>query len=364
MTPEKHEQQPQQQHVAKKTPAPSFSPLVIVAKPRPKRKKCTALLFTMDSTTQFENNARRGGASGEITIRRSLTDGLGELGCTLEIARSDAEFIRMCPSGKCGEYAFLVLDAWTWAGPGWKPKPNLIGLEPKIFLLDFFGASGPRGGTFDIPPRRILTAFPTFPGNTYLGYFLTRPTTTSKKEAYGVIWGKDPNHYKGKAPILRSLLKVAPLHSTLSRPPPELRGLSNLTFHGHLDKEKWSQLLEKASFLLGLGNPLLGPSAVDAVAHGCVYIDPAYPEPVNTVYDSQHPYLRDSVGEPYVCSSVLDDPESNRRCAENALAFNAGGTTNTPVLLPDLTKEAYLTRLRKIFGSYLQEEVEQVGEER
>ena len=39
--------------------------------------------------------------------------------------------------------------------------------------------------------------------------------------------------------------------------------------------------------MLGLGNPLVGPSAVDAVVAGCVYIDPTYDAPVKDVYHSQ-----------------------------------------------------------------------------
>lgn len=43
---------------------------------------------------------------------------------------------------------------------------------------------------------------------------------------------------------------------------------------------------------LGLGNPLVGPSAVDAVVAGCVYINPTYKRPTKDVYWSQHPFVR------------------------------------------------------------------------
>lgn len=51
-----------------------------------------------------------------------------------------------------------------------------------------------------------------------------------------------------------------------------------------------------------LGDPLAGPSAVDAVVAGCTYINPVFAAPVKVIYHSQHPYLAQSVGEPYVCS--------------------------------------------------------------
>ena len=47
--------------------------------------------------------------------------------------------------------------------------------------------------------------------------------------------------------------------------------------------------------MIGLGNPLVGPSAVDAVVAGCVYINPVYDQPVKEEYWSQHPYLEQQV---------------------------------------------------------------------
>ena len=54
-------------------------------------------------------------------------------------------------------------------------------------------------------------------------------------------------------------------------------------------------------FMIGLGNPLVGPSAVDAVVAGCVYINPIYDQPVKDMYWSQHPYLEKEVSlyDPY-----------------------------------------------------------------
>lgn len=48
-------------------------------------------------------------------------------------------------------------------------------------------------------------------------------------------------------------------------------------------------------FMIGLGNPLVGPSAVDAVVAGCVYINPIYDQPMKEMYWSQHPFLEKEV---------------------------------------------------------------------
>ena len=41
---------------------------------------------------------------------------------------------------------------------------------------------------------------------------------------------------------------------------------------GHQSKAQWEQLPSTSLFLVGAGDPLLGPSALEAFAHGCVYI--------------------------------------------------------------------------------------------
>lgn len=350
--------------------------------------RARALLFTMDSMDQYVANSKRGGASGEITIRDALVSHLKtHLNVETDVATSDAHFERLANgdgSGggsrgagglkASGKYAFAVLDAWTWAAPGWIPKAVLRGFEDRIFLLDFFGAKRPNRGGIRVPPSRILTAFPTYPGNTFLGYVIApnelassitatgsaarlpsqlRPPTTSptwrgKKRPHGVIWGKDPKHYERRWGVISAIVEDGVvLHSTL----PSSRGKvkhPNLVFHGHLSKEAWRGLLGSSMFMLGLGNPLLGPSAVDAVVAGCVYINPTYKTPVKDVYWSQHPYLADRVGAPHVCNANLDDSDQVRACVRRAVA------AEVPPLIPkELTEAAYTARIEGIFGPYL-----------
>lgn len=70
------------------------------------------------------------------------------------------------------------------------------------------------------------------------------------------------------------------------------------------------------------GDPLSGPSAVDAVAAGCVYLNPVYRTPFKKIYTSQHPFLEDSVGPPYVCSFPQRVSALNRATvAANLLAI-------------------------------------------
>ena len=89
-----------------------------------------ALLFTMDSIDQYVVNSKRGGASGEITIRDALVRHLkGHLNVEVDVASSDGHFEQLSAGIKKGRYAFAVLDAWTWAARGKFSEPKKLELK-------------------------------------------------------------------------------------------------------------------------------------------------------------------------------------------------------------------------------------------
>ena len=92
------------------------------------------------------------------------------------------------------------------------------------------------------------------------------------------------------------------------------------------------------------GDPLMGPSAVDAVAAGCVYINPVLEPPVRGRFRSQHPFL-EAVGPPHVCTVALADVEGVLACVRTAVA-----TDLPPFVPPELTEGQYLARLAGILG--------------
>ena len=53
--------------------------------------------------------------------------------------------------------------------------------------------------------------------------------------------------------------------------------------------------MRRPSVVAGLGDPLLGPSAIEAVASGVMFINPEYDEPKQGIYHSQHPFLKNQV---------------------------------------------------------------------
>ena len=160
------------------------------------------------------------------------------------------------------------------------------------------------------------------------------------KMQQGVIWGKDPKHFEGVTDIIKQIADVVPMKSTASLP---VFQHPNVQWLGHQNSVSWRKLLLSSRFLLGLGHPLLGPSAIEAAASGCMFINPTYKKPVRGEY-SQHPYAQKVIGEPYVCSVALENHSAVMSCVQKALKTNL-----SPVLPKDFTKEAYINRVKHIF---------------
>ena len=119
-----------------------------------------------------------------------------------------------------------------------------------------------------------------------------------------------------------------------------------IAWRGHQTSESWHILLKQSKFLIGLGDPLLGPSAIDAISAGCMYINPVYPAgKAKKGYMSQHPYAAEKIGEPYVCNYKLGDAPSLLKCVQKAIAV-----TLAPLSVPDFTETVYLERVRRIFN--------------
>jgi len=132
------------------------------------------------------------------------------------------------------------------------------------------------------------------------------------------------------------------LVSTATSPPFQH---ANIRWAGHQTPDGWAGLLREARFLVGLGDPLLGPSAVDAIAAGCMFLNPRYPTPVRDgVFHSQHPYAERHYAK-YVCSYKMNDAASLLACVDKALAADL-----PPFVPPEFTKDAYLARVKAIFA--------------
>ena len=229
-------------------------------------------------------------------------------------------------------------------------------MDSKIYVLDFFGSKKIRGTGLNIPVDRFLTAYKTNSYNSFLGYFIeetnmknssnneVRNNNEKNKRNQGIIWGKDPKHFDGKIDIIKTIAKKVSLLTTASI---NIFEHSNIVWLGHQEANQWLELLSQSKFLLGMGDPLLGPSAVDAISRGCMYLNPIYDKSVivnDQSFQSQHPYAAEKIGEPYVCSYKINDIASLEKCIDKALSTNL-----EPYVPQHFTKEAYRQRVIDIF---------------
>lgn len=297
----------------------------------------------MDSISSYEENSKKGGAAGEILIRNSLEHAFEQLDVDLDVMKSDSEFL----AADGAQYDIIIVDPWTWAGKGWNPKKVIKNELDKIYVLDFFGSSKlpNEKKSFRVPADRFLTAFG-YPGNQFLGYYMDAKFIDKfkdvKKKQQGVIWGKDPRHYSQRKKILSQVSDIVELHSTSSKP---VFRQSSVIWHGHQTRDGWMKLLAESKFMIGLGDPLLGPSAIDAISVGCVYINPVYDSPVRGHFKTQHDYAASKIGAPYVCNANLNDFLSVKKCIDVALA------SNLPSFIPpDFHHDSYMKRVKDIFS--------------
>lgn len=204
----------------------------------------------------------------------------------------------------------------------------------RCFVLEWFGTPPEVAAASGLEASRFLTPYPYAYGwNRFLGYVLHHGLapaledagslrrrlleSLARKQRQGVVWGKEARYFEGRQELLALLASRCVVHTTLS----EARGLrpgllpDGVVNHGSLSREAWRELLAESSFLIGLGDPVSGPSALEALAEGCVYIDPAYAQTrlVNGVaglaIDSQHPFAA-GIGAPFVRSVDLGQPSA------------------------------------------------------
>ena len=90
----------------------------------------------------------------------------------------------------------------------------------------------------------------------------------------GIIWGKQEAYLR--TPFAKSILThvaaLCPLISTLT---PRYRQ-DGITYVGHQSPPAFRALLAESKFLLGVGDPLSGPSALEAMLVGTTFLNPSF----------------------------------------------------------------------------------------
>ena len=168
--------------------------------------------------------------------------------------------------------------------------------------------------------NEYLVPYPYPCGNTMIGFRVEdkayRADPPPKKKDWYLILGKEPKYF---TPAVRRALdavaKLAGVKLVATVPSDKARGLPpSIENRGLLDAAGYSKLLGEAQVALGLGDPVLGPGALDALEHGCAVVQVKYARPrvekwVNPrlPWRTQHDFV-DAVGAPWVASVQKEYP--------------------------------------------------------
>lgn len=340
-----------------------------------------AVIYSVALHPRWRAAAATGGPGGELRMIAALGWGLERLGVDAVAIGTLRSFAWHRLAGRARRTATTYfVDPWALE---LACRYRLLGLRdvPRLRILEWFGTPPSR---IPVEPPGIvatqyLLPYPDDHGwNRWLGYLLeddSGPLTGDRAAVaqrvrtgigagrrQGVVWAKEMRYLEGPgAAIVSALAKVCPLHTTISttrgyRPGALPAGVTN---HGALEPASWRALLRDASFVVGLGDPILGPTALEALAEGCVYLNPRYgsPRPINGIPEltvaSQHPYAA-RIGPPFVRTFDPQSPESAVEAAQASLcaadreARLAAADSRSPLVeaLTAFTVAPYLSRLR------------------
>ncbi|XP_078492527.1 alpha-1,6-mannosylglycoprotein 6-beta-N-acetylglucosaminyltransferase A-like isoform X2 [Ciona intestinalis] len=200
---------------------------------------------------------------------------------------------------------------------------DVYGTDPQfnhpLFNPEKQGTWGGKG----LNPAQFFTHFPHSPDNSFLGFVVNNKISNSddKQESnkkIALLYGKRPSVLNG-----RNKIKYIDLinehfnetHATMYVNVMNKKGMemyesipSYVINHRNLEQVEFRRLLRQSWVYVGLGFPVEGPAALEAIASGVVYLNPQFrvPRPVadkkptKRLLASQNPYAENRIGEPHV----------------------------------------------------------------
>ncbi|GCC26019.1 hypothetical protein chiPu_0004433 [Chiloscyllium punctatum] len=240
---------------------------------------------------------------------------------------------------------------------------DTFGTEPAYNFDDYANLHGYRTnwGHWNLNPKQYMTMFPHSPDNSFMGFVAEKLNNTEKEAIQSnkvnnmaVVYGKDANMWKGKTKYLEVINKYMEIHGTVyyeTHWPPEMPMF--VKNHGLLPQHELQRLLRKAKLFIGLGFPYEGPAPLEAIANGCIFLQPRFNPPHNSKNNeffrgkptsrevsSQHPYTEYFIGKPHVWTVDFNNTE------ELASAVRTISATKVEPYLPyEFTCEGMLERV-------------------
>ena len=328
------------------------------------RKRILLYLGLME--IKMGEDALKGGPVGELVQWSNLIVCLLLLNYPLEIVVDQWSFNQLVNSQ---EFDLIFTDL---IGINRMSEALLFRIKCKLRILDSFGTE-PEFNIrkySDIPAlwekwnfedtRQMLTLFPHTPDNSFLGFMI--PTAQHKvqiKKKIAVIYGKERSYIdflKENRHVLKIVSEYLEIHTTMKEMP------ENLGFpvvnHGVLAYDKLLELLSESLLFVGLGFPFNGPGPLDAIAEGCIFLQPRFSEgknrwtddffkgkPTSLTYHSQHPYLEQFVGDPWVHTVDYANESVVRILVENIFKQHLSSSKSVGFMPHEFTAAGFLERV-------------------
>ncbi|XP_013409315.1 alpha-1,6-mannosylglycoprotein 6-beta-N-acetylglucosaminyltransferase A [Lingula anatina] len=194
----------------------------------------------------------------------------------------------------------------------------------------------------DLELQQFFTMFPHTVDNSFMGFVIERPSVdnngTIERHNQALIYAKRDGYFIGKKPYLDVIHEFLEIHATSAK----MEGFDkeNVTYtpeyavnHGLLHGPDYYKLLYQSKLFVGLGFPYEGPAPLEAIAAGCVFINPRFSPPLsrkNSAFfsgkptfreiTSQHPYAEHFIGEPSVYTVDVKNLTAVRETLKTVLA--------------------------------------------
>uniref|UniRef100_A0A3P9JUF7 alpha-1,6-mannosyl-glycoprotein 6-beta-N-acetylglucosaminyltransferase n=1 Tax=Oryzias latipes TaxID=8090 RepID=A0A3P9JUF7_ORYLA len=355
---------------------------------RDKKKILVHIGFlTEESGDVFSPKVLKGGPLGEMVQWADIVTALHVLGHNVKISVSLKElhgFLGVPPGrGSCPLTGALPFDLIYTDYHGLQQMKQHMGLSLRkhkchIRVIDTFGTEpaynheeyatlhGYRTnwGYWNLHGQQYMTMFPHTPDNSFMGFVAEELNETerlyiqrNKVNNMAVVYGKDASMWKvskDKEKFLAVLNHYMEIHGTVyyeTQRPPEVPAF--VKNHGLLPQQELQQLLRKAKVFIGFGFPYEGPAPLEAIANGCIFLQPKFNparsslnneffrgKPTSRKVSSQHPYAEQYIGKPHVITIDFNNSAEFDAAIHDIMKINV-----EPFLPYEYTCEGMLERV-------------------
>jgi hypothetical protein len=313
------------------------------------------LVFIDDYQGRVEK-AKAGGPGGELKLFNSL---MKSLPMHYDFAQSQQDLSAF----DVDSYPLIFMDQYgldslhSLVKPGDRSK-----VYDKLRLLDFWGTP-PEQNHLKLDLKQFLVPYPN-PWNFFLGFVIEplpeSPPKFSDQDSkiHCLLHGKESRYFYESGMMLKSLSDSGDFlfHSTVF----DSSFHSQYPFveaHGLLNSTAFRQLLFQVDFVLGLGHPMLAPTALESIASGTPYFNFLFSQPFSLSDLPKHPKRSQhdfamELGEPFVYTFNTHDANQVLRFAQMSQSRRFSPKQGLSAVA-DFSQQAYSSRLEQLLATQL-----------